>query len=201
MSAATTTADLGAPLVTAEDRTWGVRAIFAWSLVGAVAGILSGIFVAAALGHQDAISLSPRYDLEGPIEFRSVSAGMLPGALFGLLFGAIFGLPAIVAAAHLRRDLPRRAVAALALSAVAAALVPPAITLAGSLADPPRDQATGAVQSWAAERYEADLTDGQAGALLDYVNDSARPDSLDLGGGTTAVSDPDTRSVSLSDPR
>lgn len=201
MSAATAAADLGAPLVTAEDRTWGVRAIFVWSLVGAVAGILSGIFVAAALGHQDAISLSPRYDLEGPIEFRSVGAGMLPGALFGLIFGAIFGLPAIVAAVHLRRDLPRRAVAALALAAVAAALVPPSLTLARSLADPPRDQAAGAVQSWAAERYEVDLTDGQAGALLDYVNDSARPDSLDLGGGTTPVFDPGTRSVSLSDPR
>lgn len=191
------------PSVLVDDHTWGTRAAILWAAIGSLAGTLCGVFVAMIFAHRAPISLSPLSDISGPIDYLSVTAGMIPGAVFGAVFAMIFGLPSVVAVLGIRDliRLPRIAVVALALGIIVAAAAPAAYTLHAGLSDPPRDRAVSALQQWGAERYEVDLTDGQAGALLDYVNDSARPDSLDLGGGTTAVSDPDTRSVSLGDPR
>lgn len=195
--------DGAGPSVLVDDRTWGTRAAILWAAIGSLAGALCGIFVAKLFAYQEPFPLSPLSDIPGPIDYLPVTAGMIPGAIFGAVFAVIFGLPSVVAVLGLRDliRLPRIAGAALALGIIVAAAAPAVYALHAGLSDPPRDRAVSALQWWGAERYDIELSDDQAGALLDFVNDPGRPDSLPLGGGVSATSHPNDRTVALSEDR
>lgn len=204
MSVPTIVSALGStgPSVLVDDRTWGTRAAILWAVIGSLAGTLCGTFVAMVFTHRESASLSSLSDISGPIDYLPVTAGMVPGAVFGAVFAMIFGLPSVVSALGIRDliRLPRIAGVALALGIIVAAAAPAAYTLRAGLSDPPRNRAVSALQKWGAERYDIELSDDQAGALLDFVNDPGRPDSLPLGG-VNATSHPDDLTVSLSADR